>query len=289
MNDIGIFQTTISILKKYNFSLQKKYGQNFLVDSYVLNKIVDAAEITTEDVILEIGPGIGTMTQLLCQSAKKVIAIEIDQHLIPILKDTLSDYKNIILINEDILKVDIPMLIEKYNDNKPIKVVANLPYYITTPIIMKLLESQLPILNLTVMIQKEVAKRMQVGPGTKEYGALSLAIQYYTTPYLVANVPSNCFIPRPNVDSAVIRLTKHIKCPVNIQNEKFLFDIIHASFCQRRKTLVNGLTNASKLGLQKEQIITVLETMKLSPSIRGETLDLQQFSILSNLLWELSH
>ena len=284
MATLGIPSNTIEILKKYNFSFQKRFGQNFLIDTHVLEKIVDEAGIDEDDCVLEIGPGIGTMTQYLCERAGRVIAVEIDKALIPILNDTLSSYSNVEIINEDILKVDITNLCNKYNNGRPIKVVANLPYYITTPIIMGLFESGCPLESITIMVQKEVADRMQVGPGTKEYGALSLAVQYYAKPEIVANVPPNCFIPRPNVGSAVIRLTRYEKPPVDVDDEKKMFSLIRASFNQRRKTLVNGLGNASELGVSKERVAAVLEEMKLSPTVRGETLTLEQFARLSNLL-----
>lgn len=278
-------QNTIAVLQKYEFVFQKKYGQNFLIDPHVLEKIIRAADITREDVVLEIGPGIGTMTQYLCESAKKVIAVEIDKNLIPILKnDTLAGYDNVTIIQEDILKLDIKALAEKENENKPIKVVANLPYYITTPIIMAIFENDVPVENVTIMVQKEVADRMQTGPGTKDYGALSLAVQYYAEPEIVANVPPNCFIPRPNVSSAVIRLTRHKKCPVSVQNEKMMFKIIRAAFNQRRKTLQNSICNASDLNFTKLQAAEALQKMDLSPTIRGEALSLEQFAELTNFL-----
>lgn len=277
-------QKTIEIIKKYDFAFQKKYGQNFLIDAHVLDKIIAAAEIGPDDFVLEIGPGIGTLTQYLAESAREVAAVEIDTHLIPILKETLQSYNNVTIINEDILKVDIAKLAEEKNAGKPIKVVANLPYYITTPIIMGLFESRVPIDNITVMVQKEVAERMQVGPGTKEYGALSLAVQYYAEPYLAANVPPNCFIPRPKVGSAVIRLTKHKEQPVNVKDEQFMFKLIRASFNQRRKTLQNGLNNSPELNISKEKTAEALEKMGLPPTVRGEKLTLEQFARLSDLL-----
>lgn len=280
---LGNPQNTIAVLQKYNFTFQKKFGQNFLIDTHVLDKIIDSAEITEDDLVLEIGPGIGTMTQYLAYRARQVIAVEIDKALIPILEDTLSAYDNVMIINDDVLKVDIAALAEKYNDGKPIKVVANLPYYITTPIIMGLFESHVPVESITVMVQKEVADRMQVGPGTKDYGALSLAVQYYAEPYIVANVPPNCFMPRPNVGSAVIRLTSHKK-PVAVKNEKLMFDIIRASFNQRRKTLVNGLYNVGGLNKSKEELAAVLESIGLAANVRGETLTLEQFAALSDAL-----
>lgn len=284
MATLGNPQNTIEILQKYKFNFQKKFGQNFLIDTHVLDKIIKAADIKKDEMVLEIGPGIGTMTQYLCEAAKEVVAVEIDKNLIPILEDTLSSYSNITIINQDILKVDINQLVQEKNHGKPIKVVANLPYYITTPIIMGLFESHVPIDNITVMVQKEVADRMQVGPGTKDYGALSLAVQYYAEPYIVANVPPNCFMPRPNVGSAVIRLTRHNQKPVQVKNEKLLFQLIRASFNQRRKTLVNGLNNFSELSLKKETIVKAIEQMGLSQTIRGEALTLEQFAALSNIL-----
>lgn len=273
---------TIEIIKKYDFMFQKKFGQNFLIDAHVVEKIIRSAELTKEDCVLEIGPGIGTMTQHLAEAAGEVIAVEIDRKLIPILGETLKDYRNVTVINEDILKVNIRQLAEERNQGREFKVVANLPYYITTPIIMGLFESQVPLHSITVMVQKEVADRMQVGPGTKDYGALSLAVQYYARPEIVANVPPNCFIPRPNVGSAVIRLTRHEKPPVEVSDEKLMFALIHASFNQRRKTLVNGLGNAAGLGISKESVKQALEEEGLSPTIRGEALTLEQFASLSN-------
>jgi len=283
MANLGIPSNTIEVLQKYNFNFQKKFGQNFLIDTHVLEKIIDASEITKDDCVLEIGPGIGTMTQYLAESAREVIAVEIDKALIPILGDTLKAYDNVTIINDDILKVDINKIVEEKNNGRAIKVVANLPYYITTPIIMGLFESHVPLKSITIMVQKEVADRMQVGPGTKEYGALSLAVQYYAKPEIVANVPTNCFIPRPNVGSAVIRLTRYEQPPVEVKNEKFMFNLIRASFNQRRKTLVNGLQNGG-LGLTKEAILSALENMNLPATIRGEALTLEQFALLSNLL-----
>lgn len=276
-------QVTIETIKKYDFAFQKKFGQNFLIDSHVLDKIITAAGVTKEDVVLEIGPGFGTMTQYLAEAAKEVIAVEIDKTLIPILHETLADYDNITIINEDILKVDIAKLVEEKNDGKPIKVVANLPYYITTPIIMGLFESHVPLDNITVMVQKEVAQRMQAGPGTKDYGALSLAVQFYAKPYIVANVPPNCFIPRPGVGSAVIRLTKWENPPIAVKDEAFMFSLIRASFNQRRKTLQNSLVNGG-IQITKEQVLDALEQMELSPTVRGEALTLEQFAYLSDLL-----
>ena len=284
MANLGIPQNTIEILQKYHFNFQKKFGQNFLIDTSVLDRIIGAAEITKDDCVLEIGPGIGTMTQYLAESAGEVVAVEIDKNLIPILEDTLSAYGNVTVLNEDILKVDINRIVQERNGGRPIKVVANLPYYITTPIIMGLFESHVPLKSITIMVQKEVADRMQVGPGTKDYGALSLAVQYYAKPQIVANVPPNCFIPRPNVGSAVIRLTRYEEPPVKVQDEKKMFALIRASFNQRRKTLVNGLGNAPGLQVSKEQAAQALEKMGLSPTIRGEALTLEQFAALSDLL-----
>lgn len=283
MATLGIPANTIAVLQKYNFNFQKKFGQNFLIDTGVLEKIIREADITSNDCVLEIGPGIGTMTQYLCENARQVIAVEIDKTLIPILGDTLSAYDNVQVINEDILKVDINEICEKYNDGRPIKVVANLPYYITTPIIMGLFESHVPLDSITIMVQKEVADRMQCGPGTKDYGALSLAVQYYSDPEIVANVPPNCFMPRPNVGSAVIKLKRFSEPPVDVNDEKYMFKLIRASFNQRRKTMVNGLMSGG-LGLTKEQIADALEKMGLSPTIRGEALTLAQFAELANLL-----
>ena len=279
-------QKTIETIQKYNFAFQKKFGQNFLIDGHVINKIMDAADITKEDVVLEIGPGFGTMTQYLAERAKEVIAIEIDEKLIPILQETLKEYENITIINNDILKVDLNQLAKEKNEGKPFKVVANLPYYITTPIIMGIFENHVPVSSITVMVQKEVADRMQVGPGSKDYGALSLAVQYYAEPYIVANVPPNCFIPRPNVGSAVIRLTTWEKPPVTVKDEGLMFRLIRASFNQRRKTLQNGLANAENLHFTKEQVVKALEKLSLSPTVRGEALTLEQFAKLSDLLSE---
>ena len=284
MATLGIPQNTIEVLQKYQFNFQKKFGQNFLIDTHVLEKIIEESGITKEDFVLEIGPGFGTMTQYLCENAREVAAVEIDKNLIPILADTLSAYDNVEVINEDILKVDINRLAQEKNGGKPIKVVANLPYYITTPIIMGLFESHVPIDSITIMVQKEVADRMQVGPGTKEYGALSLAVQYYAKPEIVANVPPNCFMPRPNVGSAVIRLTRHKEVPVQVQDEKLMFRIIRASFNQRRKTLANGLNNAPDIPLTKEQIQESIEELGVPVTIRGEALTLEQFAQLSNIV-----
>lgn len=281
---LGNPTNTIKILEKYGFSFQKKYGQNFLIDNNIVKKIVQEAGIKKDDFVLEIGPGIGTMTQILCENAREVAAVEIDKKLIPILKqDTLSSYNNVTIINDDILKLDINKLILERNEGKPIKVVANLPYYITTPIIMGLFESHVPLESITIMVQKEVADRMQVGPGTKDYGALSLAVQYYAKPKIILMVPASCFMPRPNVDSAVIKLTCHDKPPVLVKNEKFMFDIIRASFNQRRKTMTNSVVNAN-LGITKEQLLIALEQCGLKSTVRGEALTLQQFAQLSNEL-----
>lgn len=281
---LGIPQNTIAVLQKYHFNFQKKFGQNFLIDTTVLDRIISSAEITKEDCVLEIGPGIGTMTQYLAERAGSVVAVEIDKELLPILEETLQDYDNVTVINDDILKVDINRLVEEKNGGRPIKVVANLPYYITTPIIMGLFESRVPLKSITIMVQKEVADRMQVGPGTKDYGALSLAVQYYAKPEIVANVPPNCFIPRPNVGSAVIRLTRYEEPPVKVKDEKKMFSLIRASFNQRRKTLVNGLGNAGLPGITKESASAALEQMGLSPTVRGEALTLEQFAQLSDLI-----
>lgn len=275
-------QVTIEIIKKYNFAFQKRFGQNFLIDGHVVEKIINAAEITKDDTVLEIGPGIGTMTQYLAEAAGKVFAVEIDKNLLPVLEETLADYNNVTVINEDILKVDINALLG--DKAKNLKVVANLPYYITTPIIMGLFENHIPAKSITVMVQKEVAQRMQAKPGSKDYGALSLAVQYYAEPYIVANVPPNCFMPRPNVGSAVIKLTSWDNPPVEVDNERLMFDLIRASFNQRRKTLQNGINNAPNLSFTKEQVIGALKEMGLSESIRGEALTLEQFAEFSNIL-----
>ena len=279
---LGNPKRTVEVLQKYDFVFQKKFGQNFLIDTHVLDKIISAAEITKEDFVLEIGPGIGTMTQYLACAAREVVAVEIDKALIPILEDTLQDYSNVTVLNEDILKVDIKKLADEHNNGKPIKVVANLPYYITTPIIMGLFEGDVPIESITVMVQKEVADRMQVGPGTKEYGALSLAVQYYAEPYIVANVPPNCFMPRPKVGSAVIRLTKHAEPPVEVFDTKLMFRIIRASFNQRRKTLANGLNNSPELSFGKEEIQRAIKACGFPEGIRGEALTLEEFAALTN-------
>ena len=284
MATLGIPQNTIEVLQKYHFNFQKKFGQNFLIDTHVLEKIIAAADVTKDDFVLEIVQGIGTMTQYLCEHARAVAAVEIDKNLIPILGDTLGAYDNVEIINQDILKVDIRKLADEKNGGRPIKVVANLPYYITTPIIMGLFESHVPIDSITVMVQKEVADRMQVGPGTKDYGALSLAVQYYAAPEIVAIVPPNCFMPRPKVGSAVIRLTRHKEPPVQVEDEKLMFRIIRASFNQRRKTLANGLKNSGELTLSKEVIEESITELGVPVTIRGEALSLAQFAELSNII-----
>ena len=284
---LGNPQNTIAVLQKYNFSFQKKFGQNFLIDTHVLDKIIRSAEITKDDFVLEIGPGIGTMTQYLACAAREVVAVEIDKALIPILEDTLSSYDNVTVINEDVLKLDIVKLAQERNGGKPIKVVANLPYYITTPIIMGLFESHVPVQSITVMVQKEVADRMQVGPGTKDYGALSLAVQYYAKPYIAANVPPNCFMPRPKVGSAVIRLECHEEPPAQGKDEKLMFRIIRASFNQRRKTLANGLKNSPEISLSREGIEQAIAELGKGTSVRGEALNLEEFAILSNIVGRL--
>ncbi len=287
MPTLGTPKNTIEILQKYNFTFQKKYGQNFLIDTHVLDKIIRAAGITKNDCVLEIGPGIGTMTQYLAESAGHVTAVEIDAKLIPILKETLADYDNVTVLHEDILKTNIRALAETYNGGRPMKVVANLPYYITTPIIMNLLEGGAPVDNITVMVQKEVADRMQTGPGSKDYGALSLAVQYYAEPYIVANVPPNCFMPRPNVGSAVIRLTRRQMPPVRVSDPKLMFQLIRASFNQRRKTLQNSLSNAAELPFSREEISSAIENLGLTATVRGEELTLKQFAALAEKLEEL--
>jgi len=284
MADLGIPQNTIAVLQKYHFNIQKKYGQNFLIDTNVLDRIMTAAQITKEDFVLEIGPGIGTMTQYLAERARKVAAVEIDRNLIPILEETLASYPNVTVYNEDILKMDVKKLVEEENGGRPVKVAANLPYYITTPILMGLFESHVPLASVTVMVQREVADRMQAGPGTKDYGALSLAVQYYAKPEVAANVPPNCFLPRPTVGSAVIRLTRYEEPPVAVEDERRMFAIIRAAFNQRRKTLANALGNAPGLGIGKEQAAQALDKMHLSPTVRGEALTLAQFARLSGLL-----
>lgn len=282
MATLGNPKNTIEIIQKYQFAFQKKFGQNFLIDTHVLDKIISAAGITGDDCVLEIGPGIGTMTQYLAEHAGKVVAVEIDTNLLPILDETLKGYSNVTVINSDILKLDMNQLVDEYNDGRPIKVAANLPYYITTPIIMGLFESNVPIDNITVMVQKEVADRMQVGPGSKDYGALSLAVQYYAKPYIVANVPPNCFIPRPNVGSAVIRLTRYQEPPVQVDEPGIMFRLIRASFNQRRKTLQNGLNNSPEVPYTKEQIASAIESLGVPASVRGEALTLEQFASLAN-------
>lgn len=284
---LGTPSATKKIINKYSFAFQKKFGQNFLIDSNVLESIIRGAEITKDDFVLEIGPGIGTMTQYLCEAARQVVAVEIDKMLIPILEDTLSEYDNVEVINQDVLKVDIKSLAEEKNNGKPIKVVANLPYYITTPIIMGLFESGVPIDSITIMVQKEVADRMQTGPGSKDYGALSLAVQFYATAKVILNVSATCFMPRPNVDSAVIKLTRHKEPTVNVADEKLMFKIIRASFNQRRKTLVNGLKNSPELSFSKEQIVKAIEKIGKPETIRGEALTLEEFAELANAFTEL--
>lgn len=277
-------QRTIEVIKKYEFCFQKKFGQNFLIDGHVLDKIIAGAGVTKDDMVLEIGPGIGTMTQYLAEAAGKVVAVEIDRNLLPILQETLADYDNVKVIHADVLSLDLEKLVQEENGGRPIKVVANLPYYITTPIIMALFEQHVPLANVTVMVQKEVTARMKSGPGSKDYGALSLAVQYYAEPYIVANVPCNCFMPRPNVDSAVIRLTRYEEPPVQVKDEKMLFKIIRASFNQRRKTLQNGLNNSSELNFTKDQIAAAIAEAGFSPSVRGEALTLEQFAKLTDIL-----
>ena len=284
---LGNPTNTIAVLNRYGFSFQKKFGQNFLIDENVVEKIVRDAGVTKADFVLEIGPGIGTMTQILCENAREVVAVEIDDKLIPILmEDTLSWYDNVTVIHEDILKLDIVKLANERNGGKPIKVVANLPYYITTPIIMGLFESHVPLDSITIMVQKEVADRMQVGPGTKDYGALSLAVQYYAKPQILLNVPASCFMPRPNVDSAVIQLTRYEKPPVEVADEHLMFRLIRASFNQRRKTMTNSVGNSPELSVSKEQMAAALEKCGLSATVRGEALTLAQFAELANVLSE---
>lgn len=284
---LGNPQNTIAVLQKYNFTFQKKFGQNFLIDPHVLDKIIGAAGITKEDMVLEIGPGIGTMTQYLSCAARRVVAVEIDKNLIPILEDTLQGFDNVEVINEDVLKLDLAKLAQEKNDGKPLKVVANLPYYITTPIIMGLFENQVPVSSITVMVQKEVADRMQAGPGTKDYGALSLAVQYYVSPYIAANVPPNCFMPRPKVGSAVICLTRYQKPPIQVEDEKLMFRIIRASFNQRRKTLANGMKNSPELDYTKEQIEGAILSTGQKVNVRGEALTLEEFAQIANYLTAL--
>ena len=286
MANLGNPQETITVLQRYGFNFQKKYGQNFLIDTHVLDKIIGAAEIGRDDFVLEIGPGIGTMTQYLAEAAREVVAVEIDRNLLPILQETLSDYDNVKVIHADVLSLDLEKLVQEENGGRPIKVVANLPYYITTPIIMGLFENHVPIKSITVMVQKEVADRMQVGPGTKDYGALSLAVQYYAKPYIVANVPPNCFMPRPKVGSAVIRLERYEEPPVKVKDEKLMFRIIRASFNQRRKTLANGLKNSAELDYTKEEIEAAIEALGRGASIRGEALTLEEFAKLADFLYD---
>ncbi|HHT88587.1 MAG TPA: 16S rRNA (adenine(1518)-N(6)/adenine(1519)-N(6))-dimethyltransferase RsmA [Clostridiales bacterium] len=289
MGTLGNPKNTIEILKKYSFVFQKKFGQNFLIDNHVIEKIIRAADITKDDFVLEIGPGIGTLTQHLCENSGHVLAIEIDRRLIPILEETLSDYDNVTILNEDILKVDIASLVKDYNDNKPVKIVANLPYYITTPIIMDIFEKHIPLSGVTVMIQKEVADRIQAKPGSKDYGALSLAVQYYAKPGIIANVPPNCFMPRPKVGSAVINLIPYKNPPYHVENEKLLFSLIRASFNQRRKTLVNGIFNYEGLDFNKEDIVKVLDDLGIARDIRGEDLSLEQFVAIANHLYVIKY
>lgn len=286
MAKLGNPKNTIEIIQKYDFIFQKRFGQNFLIDTHVLDKIISSAKINSGDFVLEIGPGIGTMTQYLAENAREVLAVEIDKKLIPILEETLEEYNNVTILNQDILKVDIRKLVEEKNEGRPIKVVANLPYYITTPIIMGLFESHVPLESITIMVQKEVADRMQVGPGTKDYGALSLAVQYYAKPSIVANVPPNCFMPRPKVGSAVIQLKRHTTPIVDVKDEKLMFRLIRASFNQRRKTLVNGLNNSAELDVPKALILEAIEAQGLLPAVRGESLTLEQFAALSNYISE---
>lgn len=288
MATLGIPQNTIAILQKYNFIFQKKYGQNFLVDTHVLEKIMDAAEITKEDCVVEIGPGIGTMTQYLAERAREVVTVEIDRKLIPILEETLAAYDNVTVLNEDVLKLDLNRIVEENNQGREVKVVANLPYYITTPIIMSLFEKRVPLKSVTVMVQKEVAERMQAGPESDNYGALSLAVQYYAEPKIAANVPPNCFMPRPSVGSAVICLKRHKQPPVAVDDEKLLFSVIRASFQQRRKTLANGLNHAPDISLSKEQIQECIEAVGVPVNIRGEALTLTQFAELSNRIHRMA-
>ena len=285
---LGNPTNTLAVINRYEFAFQKKFGQNFLIDQGIVEKIVREAGVTKDDFVLEIGPGIGTMTQILCENAREVAAVEIDRKLIPILNDTLSEYENVTIINDDILKVDINKLAEEKNGGRPIKVVANLPYYITTPIIMGLFESHVPLDSITIMVQKEVADRMQTGPGSKDYGALSLAVQFYAKPEIVVNVPPECFMPRPNVGSAVIRLKRHETRPVDVKDEKLMFRIIRASFNQRRKTLANGLNNSPEIGYTKEQIAAAIEELGRGASIRGEALTLEEFARLSNIFSAMS-
>lgn len=286
MGTLGNPRITADIIQKYHFAFQKKYGQNFLIDTHILDKIIDAADVNKNDMVIEIGPGIGTMTQYLCENAREVVTIEIDTALIPILEETLGDYDNVTILNQDILKTDINKIVQIHNNGKPVKIVANLPYYITTPIIMGLFEDHVPIESITVMVQKEVADRMQVGPGTKDYGALSLAVQYYAEPQIIANVSPGCFIPRPNVGSSVIRLMVHKERPVKVDHEKLMFDLIRASFNQRRKTLLNSIHNATYLQISKETVLKVVREMNLPDTVRGEALTLSQFAEFTNRIME---
>lgn len=282
---LGNPTNTIAVLNRYGFDFKKKFGQNFLIDENVVEKIVREAGVTKDDFVVEVGPGIGTMTQILCENAREVVAVEIDKKLIPILtEDTLSYYDNVTVINEDILKLDIKKLADEKNGGRPIKVVANLPYYITTPIIMGLFESHVPLDSITIMVQKEVADRMQCGPGTKDYGALSLAVQFYAKPKVVLNVPASCFMPRPNVDSAVIRLERFKTPPVDVKNEHLMFKIIRASFNQRRKTMMNSVGNSGEVNVSKEELLKALEQCRFSATIRGEALTLEQFAALTNAI-----
>ena len=284
MDKLAKASNTIEVIKKYDFTFQKRYGQNFLTDTHVIDKIVDAAGLTEDDYVIEIGPGIGSMTQYLCERAGRVTAVEIDRDLIPILNETLKDYDNIEIINDDILKLDLNRLVNEKNGGKPAKIVANLPYYITTPIIMSLLENHVPVSSITVMVQKEVADRMQAGPGSKDYGALSLAVNYYSSPHIVANVPPNCFIPRPKVGSAVICLSVYSEPQVKVEDEELMFKLIRAAFNQRRKTLTNSISNADSLDFTKQETASALAEMGLAENIRGEALTLEQFALLSDRL-----
>ncbi|MFV0528390.1 MAG: 16S rRNA (adenine(1518)-N(6)/adenine(1519)-N(6))-dimethyltransferase RsmA [Lachnospiraceae bacterium] len=281
---LGDYKHTKEVLDKYHFVLQKRFGQNFLIDHNILSKIVTSADINKDDFVIEIGPGIGTLTQYLAEKAGTVYTIEIDKSLLPILHDTLQDFPNVQVVNEDVLKVDLRSLVREKNADRPVKIVANLPYYITTPIIMKLFEDQVPLISATIMVQKEVADRMQTGPGSKDYGALSLAVQYYAAPKIVATVSPSCFIPPPKVYNTVIQLTRHREPVVKVVNEQRLFEIIRASFNQRRKTLVNGLRNSGVLSYQKEEIETAIAACGFSANIRGEALTLEEFALLANTL-----
>ncbi|MBO6196969.1 MULTISPECIES: 16S rRNA (adenine(1518)-N(6)/adenine(1519)-N(6))-dimethyltransferase RsmA [unclassified Butyrivibrio] len=281
---LGNSARTKEVLARYNMSAKKKFGQNFLIDGGVLEGIVEAAGVTDKDCVLEIGPGIGTLTQYLAEAAGRVVAVEIDKTLLPVLADTLSEYDNVTVINEDVLKVDIDRIIEEYNEGRPIKVVANLPYYITTPIIMKLFESGALIESITVMVQKEVADRMAAGPGNKDYGSLSLAVGFYAEANTVIDVPPSSFIPQPNVGSAVVKLTKYPEPKVNVKDAKYLFEIIRTSFNQRRKTLSNSLSNNASLGVSRDKVSAALVKMGIDERARGETLTLEQFAELSDIL-----